>query len=132
MEPAGQEGTCHSGLEKGTICPTRHWNYPPCHIASDARCQADPRPHRSPPDTPRGGSGSGCGAIWDPKGRRCHWAGTARQDAEHRRIICSQHVPPSQGSVQAQRQPPQARSPQASSVFPYASAKAETEQKHLS
>lgn len=22
MEPAGQEGTCHSGLEKGTICPT--------------------------------------------------------------------------------------------------------------
>lgn len=22
MEPAGWEGTCHSGLEKGTICPT--------------------------------------------------------------------------------------------------------------
>lgn len=44
----------------------------------DTRCQADCPAPPLPPDTPReGGSSMSCGAIWDPKRRRWHRAGTA-------------------------------------------------------
>lgn len=89
MEPADREGTCHCGLEKGTICPTHvtgntlHATPPPTHSIRLLAGLTAPNP--------TGGrhSGFSCGADQGSRGRRCHRAGTAPWFAEHQRIICS-------------------------------------------